>query len=285
MEALAARPAEASSRTLSKLFSYLGGILVFSGICILIGMNWDNIHGHAPRVIVTLGTGFALFLMALATLTDKRYEGAATPLFLMSSVLQPAGIFVMLVEYGHGGDPRYGVLFMATVMLIQHAATFWSKRMTVLALTSIIFGTTLFCTLFSLMEMNGKLIGTIVGISLICIAYALNNSRHAPIAPFWYFLGSVSLLISVFDAVEKTIYEPAYLGIASLLIFLSTTARSRTLLFVSTLAVLFYIGYFTEEHITSKLGWPVSLIIGGVALIGMGSFAVRLNNKYIKQQG
>ena len=77
----------------------------------------------------------------------------------------------------------------------------------------------------------------------------------------------------------------AYLGIVAFMIFLSTFVRSRTLLLVSTLAMLCYIGWYTEEHFAHTLGWPLALIIGGLALIGFGSMAVKLNNKYIKQQG
>ncbi len=282
---LPAQAAKQSSGVLSKLFGYLGGIFVFSGICIFIGMNWDDITSSAARVVITLGTGYLLFIMALVTMTDKRYARAATPLLLMSSALQPTGIFVMLKEYSSGGDERHGIIFMAIIMLIQHGAAFWSKRLTTLAFTSITFGCILFVTAFDLWEMNRNLSGTVIGISLLCIAYALNNSRHAAIAPFWYFIGSVSLFWAVFDAVENTSYELAYLGIAAFMIFISTFVRSRTLLMVSTLAMLCYIGWYTDQHISDKLGWPLALIIGGLALIGLGGLAVKLNNKYIKRQG
>jgi hypothetical protein len=272
------------SSLLSKLFGYFGGILVFAGICVFVGMQWDSM-GKAAHVIITLGTGFVLFLMALATLTDERYARAATPLFLASSLFQPTGILVMLKEYGHGGDERYAILFMAGVMLIQHGATFWAKRRTIMAFTSITFGSIFFATLFNLMEITPNLCGTVFGASLMCIAYALTHSRHAAIAAFWYLVGSLSLLLSVFDAVKDTSYEIVSLGITAFMIFLSTFVRSRTLLFVSTIAMLCYISYFTEEHFAHTLGWPISLIICGLALLGMGSFAMKLNNKYIKQKG
>ncbi len=41
---------------LPSLFSYLGGALLFSGICIYTGMMWDELSS-ASRVTVTLGTG------------------------------------------------------------------------------------------------------------------------------------------------------------------------------------------------------------------------------------
>ena len=285
--ALTDMPAQAAKRTsgiLSKLFGYLGGIFVFAGICILVAMKWDEFNS-AARVILTLGTGYMLFIMALVTLADARYARLATPLVLMSSALQPTGIFVMLEEYSSGGEWHHGVLFMAIIMLIQHGAAFWSKQRTTLAFTSIVFGGIFFVTLFDMLGMKDDLTGTVIGTSLLCISYALTNSRHAAIEPFWYFIGSVSLLVSVFDAVRNTPYELAYLGITAFMVFLSTLVRSRTLLLVSTLAMLCYIGWYTDEHFANTLGWPLALIICGLVLIGLGALAVKLNNKYIKQQG
>ena len=271
-----------SSGIISRLFSYIGGIFIFAGIGVFVSMYWHGFNSEA-RIIVTLGVGFVVFVMGLACLNDRNHERAATPLLLIAAVMQPIGILVMLNEYSTGGDKRYGVLFMAVCMLIQQGLAFWAKQRTVLAFTSLLFGTLFFGTLFDIWDFKTNLIGTVLGLSLLCIAYALQYSRHLAIAPFWYFVGSVALLCAAFDIVEDTPLEAAYLGLAAFMIFLSTYVRSRTLLLVSTLAMLGYIGYFTAEHFANTVGWPISLVIIGVALFGLGSLAVRLNSKYIRQ--
>lgn len=271
-----------SSGVLSRLFSYIGGIFIFAGIGVFVSMYWHDFNSEA-RVIVTLGTGFVAFILGLVCLSDKNYERAATPLFLIAAVLQPTGILVMLNEYAMGGDRRYGVLFMAVFMLIQQGAAFLAKQRTLLAFSTIFFAAVFFITLFDIWDFKSNLIGTVMGFSLLCIAYTLNQSRHLAIAPFWYLVGSTALLWALFDVVKRTPLEIAYLGLTALMIFLSTYVRSRTLLFVSTLAMLGYIGYFTAEHFANTVGWPISLVIIGIALFGLGSMAVRLNNKYIRQ--
>ena len=282
--ALAATPilaAKPPPSVLSKLLGYIGGIFVFAGIGVFISMYWGD-FGSAARVIVTLGVGLVAFLMGLACLYDRKYERAATPLFLISSFLQPTGIMVMLQEYSSGGNYRYGILFMAGYMLIQQGATFWAKGRTVLAFSAILFGMIFFGYLFDVWDVNEKLIGTIIGTSLLCVAYALNRSKHVAIAPFWYFVSSVLLLWSVFDTVKNTPFELLYLGLSALIIFLSTYARSRTLLLVGTLSMLCYIGWFTAKHFANTVGWPIALVMIGIALIALSSLAVKLNNKYIK---
>lgn len=282
LEAAPALASKPSSSTLSKLFGYIGGIFVFAGIGVFMSMYWDD-FGSAARVIVTLGLGLVAFIMGLLCSHDKRYEKAATPLFIISSILQPMGILVMLQEYSSGGDARHGLIFMSAYMLIQQGATFWAKRLSVLAFSAILFGCVLLANLFDIWGWDGELIGMVMGISLICLAYALQNSKHLAIAPFWYFVGGIILMWSVFEAVKNTPLELLYLGLSALMIFVSTHVRSRALLIVGTLSMLSYIGYYTAEHFANTVGWPIALVIIGIALIGLSSLAVRLNNKYIKQ--
>src|SRR4029077_10255782 len=98
--------AQTTSSILSRLFGYVGGIFVFVGLAIYVGMRWDDLNS-AGRILLTLGSGFCLFVMALVCTTDDRFERAATPLFLVAALLQPTGIVVMLKEYSRGGDPAY----------------------------------------------------------------------------------------------------------------------------------------------------------------------------------
>lgn len=271
----------APASVLSKLFGYIGGIFVFAGIGVFISMYWDD-FSSASRVIVTLGTGLIAFVMGLFCLSEQKYERVATPLFLIASVLQPTGIMVMLDEYSSGGDVRHGLLFMAAYMLVQQGATFWAKQRTVLAFSAIIFGCIFFANLFDLWDLDEKLIGTVIGSSLLCLAYAIQRSKHMAIAPFWYFVGAVLLLWSIFEWVEGSLFEPIYLGMTAFMIFLSTFVRSRTLLIIGTFAMLIYIGYYTAEHFANTVGWPIALVIIGIALIGLSALAIRLNNQYIK---
>jgi hypothetical protein len=281
LAAASAQPNATPASVLSKLFGYVGGIFVFAGVGVFISMYWDD-FGSASRVIITLGSGLVAFVMGLVCLSDQKYERVATPLFLMASVLQPTGIMVMLQEYSSGGDVRHGLLFMAAYMLVQQGATFWAKQRTVLAFSALLFGCIFFANLFDIWDVDEKLIGIVIGSSLLCIAYAMQQSKHMAIAPFWYFVGAVLLLWSVFESVENSLLEPVYLGATAFIIFLSTYVRSRTLLLVGTLAMLIYIGYYTAEHFANTVGWPIALVIIGIALIGLSALAVRLNNQYIK---
>lgn len=270
-----------TSGILSRIFGYIGSILVFSGICIFIGMQWEQL-GSIERITVTLGTGFVLFLIAIAIMDNTKYGRIATPLLLIAALFQPTGIFVMLDEFSRGDDPLHGVLFMSLIMFIQQGCIFLQKKRTTLAFTTILFGSIFFITTLELLEVDGNVISFIIGLSLMFIAWALGHSSHRVISSFWYFFGSISLLISTFDFLKHQTYEVLFLGLAATLIYVSVAAQNRTLLLVGTLAMLSYISHYSYIHFNDVLGWPIVLIICGTAFIGVGAIAMRINAKFMR---
>ncbi len=272
-----------SSGILSRLFAYIGGIFVFAGLAISIGMRWDDL-GSAGRVMVTLGPGFCLFVLALVCLSDLRFSRAATPLFLVAALVQPTGIMVALEEYGNGGDLRHGLLFMAAVMLVQQGAGFLAKRVTVLAFTTIAFAVAFLAVAFDLLDASANLSSLVLGTSLLCVAWSLDRSVHRSLAGLTYFCGSVALLAAAYDVLRRTPAEVLFLGLACGVIVLATVARSRSLLAVGTVALVAYIGDFMYEHFADNLNAPLLLMLLGFVLIGCGAAAVKINSTYIARQ-
>jgi hypothetical protein len=172
---------------------------------------------------------------------------------------------------------------MNFVMAVQQGCTFWVKDRAVLALSTIIFTIGFFTIAFDLMHLNYDLIGFTMGVSIMCVAWSLDRSRHKSIAAVCYFVGSVSLLCASFDQVRHTSFEVLFAGLACAIIFLSTVARSRTLLAVGTIALVGYIGDFIAEHFAHNLNAPLIVMLTGFILIILGVVAVKINNTYIRQ--
>ncbi len=276
--------AKKGSSILARLFGYIGGLFIVSGVAYFIGMQWDEM-GTVARILATLGLGYCVFIMAITCTTRPSLEKAATPLFLLAALLQPTGILVTLNEFSRGGNPAHGMLFMCCVMAIQQGFTFWAKDRTVLAFTTIFFGAFFFAIAFDLMQVDANLIGVVMGLSLTCIGWSLGKSKHQSLAPICYFFGSMMFLCAMGDWLRNTPFEILFLGLACGTIFLSTVVRSGALLTVGTLATLAYVGYFMNKHFADSLAGPIGLVLLGVLLIGAGVLAVRINNKYIKQTG
>jgi len=272
-----------SATLLMRLFGYIGGIFIFSGLAAFVGMQWDAM-GAPGRILSTLGVGFCIFILAIVCTTDERLQRAATPLFLIAALLQPAGILVIMDEFARGGNPAHGIIFMCFLMAVQQGCTFWVRDRTVLAFTTLLFGMGFFAVALDQLGLESDLIAAVIGLSLTCIGWGLQKSKHSALSGLCYFLGTVAFLAAAIHTLRDTAFEVLFLGLASGIIVLSTVARSRTLLVVGTLASLGYIGYFIEKYLGDSLAGPIGLIIVGFLLYGAGVVVVKINRAYIRQK-
>jgi len=270
------------SNSLMRLFTWLGGIFIFSGVSAYIFMFWGDMNS-AMRIIITLGSGLTCYFLALAALNDERYKNSANVLFLIAAILETGGLFVTLYEiFGRSDDWHPASILVFSVMLIQQAATFISKKHVFMLLyTTIFFAAALFATILDYIEIDNDLTATITGFSLLCVCYGLIKTPYHYVMGFWYFIGSAIFFCGVFQLLEDSIIEVLFVGISCFIMYLSTVVRSNSLLFMGVIALLFYIAYFTEEHFLDSVGWPIALIVLGFVFIGISSFALKIKQKYI----
>jgi len=271
---------EPSSSILGRILGYLGGTFIFAGLSIFIALNWDDMNTPA-RIIVTLGSGIAVFIMALVASADERYVRVRTPLYLIAAALQPVGILVAIDELTSLGDWHHAAMLTAAVMAVQQFAVFWQKRDTTLLFTALFFTLWFLGVTLDLLNVDDELTALILGASTVSLCIGLERTPHKGMNPFWYLFGSASFFYGLFDLVQHTVIELAFLGAACGGVFLSTWLRSRTLLFTSTIAILAYIGYFTSEHFQESLGWPLVLIVLGLVFIALSAIAIRIKKRYI----
>ena len=263
----------------ARLFNYLGGIFIFSGIAILINLLWDDISS-AQRVIITFGTGLTAFIIGIVAIKDSRFEKAATPLFLVSALLLPTGLFVFLDEYmPDRGDPVTAAILVFGTLAAQYAIVFYTLRRTSLLFIALIFWNGFIATVLEKMDIEGELVGIVLGISMLSLTYAIGKTKHRSIVPFWYFIGAATLLTSYWAEFEGSVLDVSYLGLNAFLVYLSIVVASRTLLFVSVLGLFFYMGYFASEYFADVIGWPLSLIVLGLAMMGLSAYAVKLGKR------
>ncbi|MEM1155775.1 MAG: DUF2157 domain-containing protein [Pseudomonadota bacterium] len=267
-----------------RLLAYIGGIFVFAGVVVYIGMFWEEMNS-AARIIITLGSGLVALVLSLLTLQHDKYAKAATPLFLSAACLQPTGMLVAFEELGSGGDPQHALLATTVVMLAQQLLILLRYPRPVLVFLALAFAVMSCWNIFDLLYVDEELNWMITGLSLILVSYGLDRTRYAVITPFWYFVGSASFLWASFELLENTSVHIFYLGITAFLLYVSTLARSRTLLFCSTVAMIGYLGYFPEQHFVDSVGWPITLVVMGLVLIGLSNLALRINRKYIAANG
>ena len=285
--ALAERPKpEPESRArqlIVRALGYLGGTFVFAGIAAFIALQWDAMNS-AARVVITLGPGLAACVLAVLSSRDERFDKAVAPLFLIAAVLEPTGLLVAFNEFGSGGDARWAALVTAGVVAVQFGTIFSVLRQSMLLFIAVFFGVLFWWTTFDLLNMDNEVGALVLGSSLLLAAVGVDRTPHSVITPSWYFFGAIGFLYGLFDIVERTPFEIVFIVTASGFVYLSAAIQSRTLLLVSTAAILAYTGWFTSEHFADSLGWPLALVLFGLLMIGLSALAFRIDRQYIRNR-
>lgn len=280
---LRAAAGERRRGVLVRVLAYLGGTFVFAGIGTFIALHWDGM-GSAARVVLTLGSGMAAYVLAVLGCRDARFERAGPPLFLVAGALEPTGMFVAFGEYGSGGDWRIANLVVSATMAAQFGTTFGVVRRSTPLFLLVTFATLFWWTAFDLIDVDGNVTALTIGGMLLIAAAGLSRTPHRDITPVWYFIGGAAFLGGLFDLLDDTPVDILFVGAAAALVYLSAVLQSRTLLCVSTLAILAYTGWFTAEHFADSVGWPVALVAFGLVMIALSALAVRIDRKYVRRQ-
>jgi uncharacterized membrane protein len=265
-----------------KIFSILGGIFIFSGISTYIGMFWGEMNSPM-RVIITLGSGFAAYIMGIVFSRDPRRLYTVAPILLVAAILECGGLFVLIYEYfnNHTNNWQLACRVVFGIMLLQQGLTFISLRIPVLLFTTLWFASFFFAMIFDMLGVRENWNAIIIGISLLLIAYGLRDSAYQRTLQIAYLAGSLLVLCASFDLLRNTPFEILYLALTCFMIYMSVVARSSSLLIISVLAMLSYIGYFTAEHFVRSAGWPLAMIILGVLFFVIGAGAIRIKKRYI----
>ena len=83
----------------------------------------------------------------------------------------------------------------------------------------------------------------------------------------------------LFDLLQNSALELLYLAVTASILYVCVLLQSRALLLTTVVAMLGYIVYFSEKHFANSLGWPVTLVLLGIAFLGVGAIAIKLKQR------
>lgn len=263
---------------LSRLLGYIGAAFVFGGLGLYMAMIWHDLNSFA-RVTITFGPGIGAFLFGIVTLKDERFRAASTPLFLKAAILQPVGMFVFLDEYAEGNDAQLAAMAVFGILAVQYLLCFVAFRRTTLLFFGYLFFNAFAGILMERCEVDEDIFGLTMSLSILMVAWSIDRSAHKPIAAFWYFIGGVGLLWSIYDIVDHSPWDIALLPVSILLMWVSVRMHSRTMLLVGTFGLLGFLTYYTDEYFKDVTGWPLAIMLMGFLLVGISYYAVHLGYK------
>lgn len=124
---------------------------------------------------------------------------------------------------------------------------------------------------------SGNWASLIIGLSVMLTAYGFHRSERYPrLIALGYFGGSIMAYAGLFDLVQNTPFELIFLAVTAAMLYACVVLESRALLLTTVIAMLGFIGYYSAEYFADSLGWPITLVLMGVAFLGVGTLALKV---------
>ena len=285
-----------SSSTLSRysgILYYIGGGIVFLGLIFFIGELWSDLNTFM-RIFITLGTGFATYIMGVLFNQQHRLGSAGPAFFMISALLIPGGILVSLEEFNIRIDEDKIQNIISAALFITYLASYILFKRFVLIIFTVLFGTWFYFALTGMLLSNaillpewrfGYYLFAALGLSYLFIGFSYQETDKDALVKILYLIGINFFLGSLFaltgwKPAQDVLWELLYPGIVFGGLFVSALIHSRIILVFSAFYLAAYIIKITVEYFSEGLGWPITLILCGFILMGMGYGAIHLKRKY-----
>lgn len=281
----------------AEILYYIGGAIVFLGISILLWQNWSTL-GFGTKVLATLGSGIAAYFVGLLFSRDERTEAAGSAFYLISALVTPIGLWVVFDNAGFDASSYESQSLISGIMLGTFLLSLFVFKKSIFTLFSVLFGTWLFFSLTSWMVGGAPLFNDwkfymyrvlVVGIAYMLMGYAFSKDERAPLSGFLFgfgilgFLGA-ALALGEWKPNQNVFWELIYPALVFGALFLSIHVKSKAFLTWGTLFLMAYILKITSEYFSTGLGWPLALVIAGLAMIGVGYMSLSIKKKYLGTQ-
>ena len=285
-----------SSSTLSRysgILYYIGGGIVFLGLIFFIGELWSDLNTFM-RIFITLGTGFATYIMGVLFNQQHRLGSAGPAFFMISALLIPGGILVSLEEFNIRIDEDKIQNIISGALFITYLASYILFKRFVLIIFTVLFGTWFYFSLTGMLLSNaillpewrfGYYLFAALGLSYLFIGFSYQETEKDALVKILYLIGVNFFLGSLFALTgwkpsQDVLWELLYPGIVFGGLFVSALIHSKIILAFSAFYLAAYIIKITVEYFSDGLGWPITLILCGFILMGMGYGAIHLKRKY-----
>ena len=289
-----ARPVRSKLNIINILYA-LGGLIVFIGIFIFFQQRWEGMVPTA-RILVTLGSSIAAYLTGILLRRAEGLSGVAHSFFLIFALLSPFGLYVTLDAMNYNSPILGYENIIFSIMFLWMLSSFLLLKLNIFRIFGVLFGSLLFFSATgALLERNPAIeIDSafeyrflLLGISYALIAYAWKHIVPL-LASTMYSLGTIMFLgaalsLGGYHPDANIFWETLYVGLNFGILFLSVVLKSRGMLIFGSLYLMAYIIKITAEYFSDSLGWPISLIFIGFALIGIGYATFMMNQRYLRK--
>lgn len=285
-----------SSTTLSRysgILYYIGGGIVFLGLIFFIGQLWSDFNTFM-RIFITLGSGIAAYIMGVLFNEQHRMGSAGPAFFMISALLIPSGILISFDEFNIRITEERIQNIISGLLFVSYLASYVLFKRFILLVFTFLFGTWFYFSITGTLLLNAPILPewrfglyqfAALGLSYLFIGYSYQGTDKQGLTKILYliginfFLGAI-LTLTGWKPSQDVFWELLYPGIVFGGLYVSALIHSRIILGFCAFYLAAYIIKITVEYFSDGLGWPITLILCGFILMGMGFAAIQLKRKY-----
>lgn len=268
----------------------IGALIAVLGVIIMIVQNWDDI-GLVGRLFVTSGIACATYIAGLWFRTPT-HRILSQIFFTIFATLSPLSVAVLLRELDVIWKTSTHMLTALALYALFTAAYVVTQRQILVLYSAGALSWFYLATLAALFDPTGivaEVSFMVLGASLLAFglyyqsAFIFNDSdvqkEKRAISIILFIVGTnLVLMPALFIGGWFNLLVPLFLFAG---FYFSIYVKSRAVLVFSALALMGYIFNMTGLYFADSIGWSLSLILIGFALIGVGYGSVYLSRTYI----
>jgi hypothetical protein len=299
MKVFGTTPSESLFHRLSiaEVLYYIGGFIVFLGIVILLAQNWESLT-TSIKLLVTLGASAVSFSAALLFGRRNETRGLTHPFNLIAVMVLPIGIYQLFVAFGDGEITTGIITIIFAIVSFLYFVAYWFLKKIVFLLFGIL-SISIFYFLVTNLLIGDSLSSDaqlkfyeyrllILGLSYLFLGKALDKTAVRGLSGSMYTLGIIGFLAAAYALQgwfpeQSLLWEVVFPLLAFLSMFLSTYVQRKSLLIFGAIGIMAYVIKITGQYFSAGLGWPLALVVAGLAFIGVGYFTYYMNKKYFNK--
>ena len=248
---------------------------------------------QVSKTILTLGVSVSAYALGYYFFNNTQSKDFGHAFLVISAALFPLGIGTSLDTIGISATRTSGVSVNSAVLFMIFFVSYSVLKAAIFLPFSVIAASTLF---FSFTNFLLKDVGAIphfyeyrvfiLGITYISLGYYFSQSNRKFMTNLMYLFGllmffGASMALQGYSPRADFLWQISYPFLLVLAFWGSIKLQSETFLIMATIFTFGEILKLTAEYFSKSIGWPISLIIAGLIIMGIGYMSFELNKRFI----
>ncbi len=282
-----------SKINLQKIMYYIGGFIVLIGIVFFVYQFWGEMS-QISKTILTLGSAVSAYALGYYFYHNTVSKDFGHAFLIISAALFPIGVGTALDTIGISATNPGAVSINLALLFLVYFSSFHSLKAKIFLPFSIIAASALFFSFTDYIFGPGgetdhftQYRFLILGLSYISFGYYFSSKETMSFMKditylfgLGAFLGS-ALTLQGFKPEVNVFWQLTFPALLVLVFYGSIKLQNKVFLVLATLFTFAEIFKLTAEYFSESIGWPISLIIAGLIIMGTGYLSFELNKRFI----